>query len=311
MSKCITGHGAPTLNTVATIGQRYVDLDTCSIYECKAINSNKIDVNSPSKINTFVGMEYTSGHDITYVWEQVGGAGGAKPDLAQNNPEAADYVKNRTHWTEEETDILIDETITVTMSYYEDTQFYYGFSKTIDIKPDVLYDVTFLGETFNGVVPDGGWLHITLSGGARIDITTDAIISQPNDGLTRPFTTDFKLVERCEEVHTLDPKYVPITPHKVYKLNKNLEFADTGVKLTADDIVNITNDWLDGTATIVMFISTTMSSGGETIYDIVTGIRFVSDDSMGYRCCVHFRTVDNTYHQSNTPIEYSRFNTFY
>lgn len=75
MSKNITGHGAPTPKTVAIVGQRYIDLDTCDIYECMSVSTEKVEVDGPTRINKFVGMEYTSGHDIKYVWEKVGGAG--------------------------------------------------------------------------------------------------------------------------------------------------------------------------------------------------------------------------------------------
>lgn len=108
--------------------------------------------------------------------------------------------------------VFFDEDITVTSSYYEDSQFYYSFSSYLpEIKSGTAYDVTFLGETIDGCVAKDGYINFTTSGGAVIRICESHIYSDPGDGLVRPFTTHLKIVERAEEVHIIADKYLPNT----------------------------------------------------------------------------------------------------
>lgn len=105
--------------------------------------------------------------------------------------------------------VFIDEDVTVTGSYYEDSQFYYEFRPYLpEIKHGVTYDVTFMGETFEGLTTKG-CLDITLSNGAKVHICRSHMYSDSNDGLARPFTTRLKIVEHKVDVVPMDQKFLP------------------------------------------------------------------------------------------------------
>ena len=73
----ITRNGAPTIKTIGIIGQKYVDLDTCDVYECKSISSEKVDYDA-SYNGSFVDIDSTITHATSYVWEKVGGGSGGE-----------------------------------------------------------------------------------------------------------------------------------------------------------------------------------------------------------------------------------------
>lgn len=77
MSNVITKNGAPTVETVGYVGQRYVDIDTCDVYECKAIETIESVNNDPSYPNGFVCVSYADVPDNVYVWEKIKSVGGA------------------------------------------------------------------------------------------------------------------------------------------------------------------------------------------------------------------------------------------
>lgn len=147
-------------------------------------------------------------------------------DWSQNDPNAPDYVKNRTHWEEPFTRVLWEENITITGSYYESTQFYYAHDKLFSFNENNTYDVTFLGETFEGVQPHQGALFIELSSGAEIYINSAAMYSEVDDGLSRPFTTDIKIVEHGIGVNPIDEKYIPDTIARVNDVNDLVQRVD-------------------------------------------------------------------------------------
>lgn len=76
MSTAITNHGAPTTETVGYVGQRYIDLDSCAIYECKAINTIATVNDDSSHPHNFVTIAYIEKRTNEYIWEKIGGAGG-------------------------------------------------------------------------------------------------------------------------------------------------------------------------------------------------------------------------------------------
>lgn len=73
MSNCIVKKGAPTIETVGYIGQRYVDIDTCDIYECMAIDTVESVVDGPTYPNGFVSVSHADVPDNVYIWEKIRG----------------------------------------------------------------------------------------------------------------------------------------------------------------------------------------------------------------------------------------------
>ena len=133
--------------------------------------------------------------------------------------------------------VFFDEDITVTSSYYEDSQFYYSFSTYLpEIKSGTAYDVTFLGETIDGCVAKDGYINFTTSGGAAIHICESTMYSDPGDGLVRPFTTHLKIVERAEEVHIIADKYLPNTSKAMIVVVATGEFSESEEAFTTATI---------------------------------------------------------------------------
>ena len=130
-------------------------------------------------------------------------------DWNESDPESAAYVKNRPFY-ESKTNIrtLVDETVTITQGYYSNDQFYYEADWSFSVDQTKAYDITFLGETFEGVVGNPYNLVVTLSNGAVVSFSGSSITSQEGDGLTRPFTTDVKIVEYDHKIKQLDEKFI-------------------------------------------------------------------------------------------------------
>lgn len=150
-----------------------------------------------------------------------------QPDWNQNDPNAADYVKNRTHWCESGKTILPE-----TQLLYNEDEEMYGITTRLASAPKI--GTTYL-VTVNGVVyecegfttvdtPEGqvclgnhGVFGIA-GGNAELDFCI-ALIEEPSfevDGeswygyaewrdMTEPVTV--AIIEK-ETVHTIDPKYL-------------------------------------------------------------------------------------------------------
>lgn len=73
------------------------------------------------------------------------------------------------------------------------------------------------GETVTDVIhnPKARTLSATFSNGVRVIFEENSVWSKYPDGLTRPFTTGFKIVERLIVYHTLDEQYIPDTIARV------------------------------------------------------------------------------------------------
>ena len=75
----LSGHGAPTNETVGNIGDRYIDLETNTVYECKSVDS--VDRN----FGYLQISDYTL-ENTKYTWQAVTSVGGLIPmyiDLSQ------------------------------------------------------------------------------------------------------------------------------------------------------------------------------------------------------------------------------------
>ena len=155
-------------------------------------------------------------------WECVNapsdGSAEINPSWNQNDSEHPDYIDGRTHYCEFTDTVLVDEEITVTDQYYEDTQFIYRHNKDFDFsKEGFTYEVSMFGETVTDVIhnPKARTLSATFSNGVRVIFEENSVWSKYPDGLTRPFTTGFKIVERLIVYHTLDEQYIPDTIARV------------------------------------------------------------------------------------------------
>lgn len=77
-SLVIKNAGTPTTATVGTVGKLLEDTTNGKLYQCTAIDN-------------------TDPQNIVYTWTEIGAGGGSsvQSDWNQNDPEAADYIKNR------------------------------------------------------------------------------------------------------------------------------------------------------------------------------------------------------------------------
>lgn len=141
----LSGNGHPSRRMFGEVGQHYKDLNTGDIYECVSSNEH-------SRVN----LKQTGG----YIWKKIahgdhmevcaGGAGGGgssvQPDWNQNDPNAADYVKNRTHYADIETQEILSaiaETVDGIANITPDVGFKLEIGKA--------YEVIFDGETYRCV----------------------------------------------------------------------------------------------------------------------------------------------------------------
>jgi hypothetical protein len=81
---CIKGTGAPSKTTEGAVGVLYMDTNTGYIYKCISIVENE------------------------FIWESIQ----PQANWEQADETAADYIKNKTHWTEYITEISFDGNIT-------------------------------------------------------------------------------------------------------------------------------------------------------------------------------------------------------
>ena len=126
--------------------------------------------------------------------------------------------------------VCIDEVITITDPYYENTQFYYNFGKSLGLVEGNVYNVTFLGETFTNIKCNDTYKMITfkLSNGATIHLSDESIRSDVNDGLIRPFNADIKIVDISPKIHKLDEKYIPDAIARIDDVMSNYNPVGTG-----------------------------------------------------------------------------------
>ena len=134
----LTGHGAPTVYTVANPGELYQDIDTGRFYECYDIYRQTSNLISDVKTE--------------YRWKVYLDNFFAQPDWDQNDPTQPDYIKNRTHFYKSKETITLMEEQTVSFSIIEGD----GFSQVIspvhiDLDVDSTYIVKFDGIEFDCV----------------------------------------------------------------------------------------------------------------------------------------------------------------
>jgi len=142
-------------------------------------------------------------------------------DWMQNDSSAADYVKNRTHWDEEViTEIFNPGECTVTGTYYDNSQFYYGFGAIpFEIVAGRTYRVNYCNTYIDIVADNSNWLSWTNDDGyfGIGSTNTNPYWYGPNSGSSAiPFTTTITIEEFGDPIiHQLDEKYIPDTIARV------------------------------------------------------------------------------------------------
>lgn len=75
----INKYGAPTVNTIGTVGQRYLDLATGTRYICSDVKDIWEKVTSKTHPHDFVSITKEK-FRREYIWEAVGGGGSVTED---------------------------------------------------------------------------------------------------------------------------------------------------------------------------------------------------------------------------------------
>lgn len=204
-------------------------------------------------------------------------------DFLQNDETAADYMKNRTHWTEREKVILSETSLTQDgdeyATYLEDS---------IGLVAGNSYTVVYAGEkyTCNGVdlTSSIGTVCVGLGNLAEFGIESAEYPFIVLDAPDRFYTvvvgsgeTTVSIVYEGETVHKLDNKYLnldwlPITEEK----------GD----ILPETVVSI-NTLITGTSNYYLNIDTVISyTAGQKVVVYVNGTRYVceilEDDGIGY-----------------------------
>lgn len=137
----LTGHGAPTIYTVANPGELYQDIDTGRFYECYDIYRQTPNLISDVKIE--------------YRWKVYLGNFFAQPDWDQNDPTQPDYIKNRTHFYKDKETVTLMEEQTVSFTHEGNSITSHAISPVyIDLDVDSTYIVKFDGIEYECAVKE-------------------------------------------------------------------------------------------------------------------------------------------------------------
>lgn len=214
----LSGNGHPSRRMFGEVGQHYKDANTGDIYECVSSNEH-------SRVN----LKQTGG----YIWKKIahgdhmevcaGGAGGSSvhPDWNQNDPNAADYVKGRTHWVETGLVEEVPETEITTevrnglASAIMDASVSPSATEEGEIRTIVFdgkeYECTMFiteGPSFgNGALIPGSPLPDTGEPFLYTYIPERISLVATHD--TTPTTHTIAVYKKGEVVHTIDPKFLP------------------------------------------------------------------------------------------------------
>lgn len=210
-------------------------------------------------------------------------------DFLQNDETAADYMKNRTHWTEREKVILSETSLTqdgdVYVTYLEDsiglvagnsyTVIYDGEEYTcigVDLTSFMGTACVGLGNLAEFGIESAEYPFIVLDAPGRIEDGFCAAVRGSGEATV-------SIVYEGETVHKLDNKYLnldwlPITEEK----------GD----ILPETVVSI-NTLITGTSNYYLNIDTVISyTAGQKVVVYVNGTRYVceilEDDGIGYIC---------------------------
>lgn len=206
----IYGKSEPTISTFGNIGDYYVDTVAEKMYKL-------IDIITGNVNYQFVEVDRRESDMTQYIWEECAGS---IPDWNQNDPDAPDYIKNRTHYETE--DVIMPETDLDTIRT-TDKGATYG---EVRIDPRLNLEV---GETYivrvNGVEYEAVCYVYTPTSSARFpylgversELMTDevpfSIMSYHNDSWAYALVNDGKAIVEVVKKRTiqLDRKYLPST----------------------------------------------------------------------------------------------------
>lgn len=181
-------------------------------------------IDTKASVMTLTTEEYnaleTSGKtDANTLYMLTDDDGVVQPDMAQNDPSAADYIKNRTHYVEKGEEVFIEEQ-TFTL---EDGVVVTEWTEPL-VEGDT-YIVKWDGVEYTSVAKS-----YTFEGSTFVCIGNLVVIGEEDNGIPFYATTDgvFILIDydetatertvgvihRYEKYHQLDPKFVPNLPYK-------------------------------------------------------------------------------------------------
>lgn len=157
-------------------------------------------------------------HDVEKAKSEVLAVASKQSDWNQNDENAVDYVKNRTHWIEKtkREEIFNSGEITITGIYYDSSQFYYSFE----------YGDLWFEQGDQYIIEVGSYVVIStaesssslqwkdannINWGVRNNGNGFCVFYGANSGETSvPFTTTLKISHMPKEIyHPLDPKFIP------------------------------------------------------------------------------------------------------
>lgn len=206
----IYGKSEPTISTFGNIGDYYVDTVAEKMYKLVDIVTGNVNYQ-------FVEVDRRESDMTQYIWEECAGS---IPNWNQNDPDAPDYIKNRTHYDIEdvimpETDIDTIRTTNKGVTYGE-----------VRIEPRLNLEI---GETYivrvNGAEYEAVCYVFTPTSSARYpylgvertELMTDevpfSIMSYYSDSVACALLDDGKAIVEVVKKRTvqLDPKYLPST----------------------------------------------------------------------------------------------------
>lgn len=164
-------------------------------------------------------MGYLDNTGLAYLWGKIK-AKLVQPDWNQNDPAAADYVKNRPFYTEVVYTEILPET-SVTTEAYEGL--FVAEIPPIDFTIGNTYDVTFDGTKYNVVaISVGEGAALGELGDAVPDFTNYPFLVM-NNGMLGTQTAGTHVVSVSGNVivdHKIDEKYMPGNAQIIFRLPK-------------------------------------------------------------------------------------------
>lgn len=229
-------------DTLKELGE-LIDENTDAIEALNTVATNKADKSELANIQT----------EIDGLQESIDSI--PQSDWNQNNSSEPDYIKNRTHWADTESTILVDETVDIAGSSYT-------FNSYFDIQLNNEYTVIFDGTTYECVgFDDAGYNTIGAAYGDYsiypfgIYVEHNRDDDESNNRLNIFAQTKgshtVKIISMSETVHKLDEKFIPDSIYdminglaeltnwnreSIYTLEANIENKADSNLITVEDI---------------------------------------------------------------------------
>lgn len=224
------------------------------------------------------------------------GGSSVQPDWSQNDPTAADYVKNRTHWVEET--LLLEET-EITTAEEDGAYVYYPTELLLDVSNTVegdTYRVIFDGTSYDSTTYcDSEW-DMTIIGNGRVfglamagdEETLDSIIASGNfpavlgKGNGEPFTMIFGLNDTgmvfTEEAGTYTLEVYGAVYHAIDRkfLTPGLPWIEEGTKVCDADLTTSTNEYGNIAADNILITGDAVLTNGSTMKVICDDVEYES-----------------------------------